>query len=912
MINNDQLLIELLRFLEFFMFPIFLLDSKMAAGKVRLNVNGMNYEIIGVDESTSYKDILCTIVKQNAGMVCPENPKKFAERKTSMRKKRLPKSERKERRRESEMKEPKIMGDAKIIYVSSEKQVKQRKKPGKCRKTKDGMRIRSKDDSDVELHRKSKRRIKSLIEKKWRDESERKMYKDMIGGINYQKSNNLKTNAQNEKQFMDDFDKISIYYLNENSAMQNPMIEDFGTQGNSRSICSLLSETTTFCNMARMKSFVKPEMTDGKIGDDKDSGIPSWESEEISSRDDNKTGLKNYEKTSSINSPKEIFEHSIASKGLYEERKDGVERKISFTEKKKYDKEAFEDIKLEEIETIDGQNGTKICLMQNECINFTKRKEDDGYERTGEKKHKGESKSDFEIEKQEEGSVDLNTSIESQNNQNTNQEETFDLQNSIKDVDEQTIIIANDINSNELGFRKSSCSNEKKLNLDSFIIIELDETGANSKNGKNKMKFLSRIGQNSKEKEKKNSEVKTEQLGLEMGQQCSAPPVTFDRDKNEHEQTSNLGKKETGEQLMLQEEKKGKFEINIKDEMLSCRERLREDLGKEKVLKGKATCFERYNEGLDQNSNKEMKSGNLEETLNHIGDGNEKKQNNITECHEIRSNDLFCPNKETGGEETCETKLLFKSGKSCMEKNDEVLGGENQTGIVITTNGMDCSRKYSNDEGLKKMERLEERKEGLHVKKFETDFRKEIANMLRRKFNNYKKKKKPANESNENVGKKEEISTEAKKWKDNEKEAIWKEYVEVCEKICEILEKLLSLDLKSVILKIELDEIRKEEEFYNDDVLEKDEKMVVQDVIEFRKYLKYVTEKSKMHRMEMREYKKAIGEIEWILASKRSFLRSFEQLFIHDRYQKLPRHLMKRRYNMKKRQEGALKETMQS
>ena len=816
----------------------------MANRQVKLNVNGMNYVITGVDKSTSYKDILCTIAKQTKDLDSKQscNGKR---RKSDAKKNKWQKPERQLHLNENEIHELKKIKYTKIIYIGQEEGEEKvgRKKGGKRNLIeKDEIKNETRDDSDVELFHKSRRRMKNIMKKKWRDESDIKIYDNGMGGISLKSLKPGKEKIQGKSCFMDDFDKISIYYLNEKSIQ--PRIEDRLRSNGSISMGGLLSKTSPGGKATQRKQAMKPLKIDCKSGDDKDSGIPSWESEEMSSKDDNK--IEHNEKTLEYENIErtcnEISNQKIACLGVCEDqRKDFVIKKINHNEMLKRDTETIaecgQDIKIKEGKKSEGENHGNQNLPGcfSEIINT-------GHERCPEFADKNiednDSISDFEIIKTDQ------VSLESKGLRlGSADKEKSQLRGKENNSDKQRRSITFDINANELNNSEKVCRKEKKFNLEnrgSFILIELDENVADCKIQNKKAE--DRNGDEFTDMRQKCvyndikgvSQLDILSMNLEMGQQCSTPLINFDKEgpvEKEGEERSNRGKdwqrKNEASQVIGNDNATSKVNNNV--------------VG-----------------GKDANGNEQIEAEEIEE--------NENDESNTLKDQLV------------GGNEANDNNNMMRFICNCED--------------AIQANNCVMPESCYTVEKSKRQEL---------ISKFVCEFAKEVQNTMTRKFEKHGEK-----EILHDCDNKEVNSGDGKKRKkEKERTMLWKEYVEICEKIYKISEKLLYLDMMIVQKKTELEELKEMENLYDDKILEKDENIIVKELVEFRRYLKKVTIASRKNRMEMKENRKIIEETEMALAMKRPLLRSLEQFFICNRSEKIPRNLIKG-YNGRKRRRSLL------
>eukprot|EP00112_Aurelia_sp_Birch-Aquarium-sp1_P002597 Seg1289.7 transcript_id=Seg1289.7/GoldUCD/mRNA.D3Y31 product="hypothetical protein" protein_id=Seg1289.7/GoldUCD/D3Y31 len=129
---------------------------------------------------------------------------------------------------------------------------------------------------------------------------------------------------------------------------------------------------------------------------------------------------------------------------------------------------------------------------------------------------------------------------------------------------------------------------------------------------------------------------------------------------------------------------------------------------------------------------------------------------------------------------------------------------------------------------------------------------------------------------------------------DLDRKKLWTEYKEMCDKIIEIAEKLLYLDLILNQKKHELQEIRANELLYEDGALDHDEKLIVRDIKDFRKYLKTVTLFSMRQREQLQENKQELEKFDRILRKKQSTLESLENMVMFKRFHDTPRQLLRK------------------
>ena len=280
----------------------------MATKSLRLHVNGTNYVVTGISDGTSYKDILCTIAKSKtedeacSGLLTLTE---MRQNKINAKRIRSPRICRKASLNDDGMKET---GDEKTGPRKSVEKFSRRRKESCSSKEKlktwkkekeasPRRKERALDDSDIETFRRSRRRLKNQIKRKAREESDVKAYQNLQNVANLprrQISTEKKQLGDKRYRSYDDVQKISIYYIDEKidkSLLDYDDIAKKACIGDSllamRNRSSSRESAASVSEVDRCDDFGHKDEA-AQNTEDKDSGIPSWESEECSSKDGNK------------------------------------------------------------------------------------------------------------------------------------------------------------------------------------------------------------------------------------------------------------------------------------------------------------------------------------------------------------------------------------------------------------------------------------------------------------------------------------------------------------------------------------------------------------------------------------------------------------------------------------------------
>lgn len=876
----------------------------MAHRPIRITVNGLNYVITGAEKAVSYKDILCTIAKQDEKIDknSPECKTKAISAKISRRCQR--KEERRCKLKINSASEKKRLKDIKIIcvenYANKEKNGKREGWGKKHLLGREQIRNETKYDSDEELHRKSKKKIKEKMRRERKDESkERKMEIVEMRP----KLKTRKPKHQHQGILTDGFDKISIYYLNEEFDTQISSMDVLWRSKYNISMGNLFTRTPAVDRTAQ--KIITPLNVACKCEDEKDSGMPSWESEELSSKDDNKMdddrtdgqeidGNSNGKMSSSTkaleSSCNEISNYDVTCLGVHAE-----ERKHSFIEKIKGREKC-------QLETLDGpcrnfksssdgeitgeKDYEKIHGWKSEsCIGKNELKGD--WHESKKNAEDGESMSDFEIINENQGSE---LPYEHKHTRKA-EEKNFPVKNE-KNVYELDRTIFTGI---EIDHSTATDGNKSKLSLEnrgSFIIIDFDikdiESRKETKNDDGVDNIVRDIVKREINGHSKISEVR--KLKADMGQQCSVPSGNINREnslKNEDCERSVRGEyirgtTDEGSLAMEKQEERCIAEINSKIKTIREQTENVPQLGKVAEL-----CeIKRGNVYIESRSVhsecvKENRTTTVEDCKCQANQKESKSSSTVRD--EMRP---FC-NKATEASEECENEeersLGHSNDKTYIDEERDLLivkGHEGSRKMHVTGNivgSIVC--KYSNDTEILLEEESESK--GPLIKQFILEFAEEIKKREVRTFSNEKFRDEIQSESAITTGANEN-------WK--ERKGICTKYTDICEKVHEVSKKILYLDLVTECKKKELEDLKTEKD---DEDLDDNETTIVTDLMEFRKHLKEVTATARKQRLQLYKNEVELEQMESVLAKKRLFVKTLEHLMAFDRYENVPRRLLK-------------------
>ena len=251
----------------------------MANGRFHLHVNGTNYIVTGSKNLTSYKDILCTIAKENDSETDMNNDESVEIQKVKAKKTKLQSSCNRGMLKKNKRRTANAALSLPITSKgggSCKKNVKRQKQEKRNREADQEYTI---EDSDTETFHRRRTKMKSLMAARWKD------------GLDKFTPNHTKTahtsllqKTTSKNQFgeqLSHFDKISIYAIDETSlkrASGENIIKD--TEYNGASKCKASSECEA--NQSRRSN----KSTEEVVQDDKDSGVPSLESEDQLPKDE--------------------------------------------------------------------------------------------------------------------------------------------------------------------------------------------------------------------------------------------------------------------------------------------------------------------------------------------------------------------------------------------------------------------------------------------------------------------------------------------------------------------------------------------------------------------------------------------------------------------------------------------------
>ena len=280
----------------------------MATKSLRLHVNGTNYVVTGISDGTSYKDILCTIAKsktEDEACIGLLTLTEMRQNKINAKRIRSPRICRRASLNDDGIKET---GEEKTGPIKSVEKISRRRKEScsskeklkTSKKEKEGSprrKERALDDSDIETFRRSRRRLKNQIKRKAREESDVKANQHLQNVANSprrQSSTGQKQSGDMKYRSYDDVQKISIYYIDEKidkSLLDYDDIAKKACRGDS--LLAIHKRSSSRESATSVSEVDRGDDLGHKSGaaqntEDKDSGIPSWESEECSSKEGNK------------------------------------------------------------------------------------------------------------------------------------------------------------------------------------------------------------------------------------------------------------------------------------------------------------------------------------------------------------------------------------------------------------------------------------------------------------------------------------------------------------------------------------------------------------------------------------------------------------------------------------------------
>ena len=901
----------------------------MSSRHVKLNINGVNYKVTGIDKAKSYKDILCTIAKQNERFDSNESLIKHKtqqkQRNVDERKTTSPKSERKAEFGVKESSEIEKLKHMKIIYVEknaeSEKGLKKRKSK-KGQTDKNETTRRAKDDSDIEVYHKSRRRMKNIMKRKCSDEADQNIYdKHVMNGISLRKAKRNIQRNHIQHSFMDGCDKISFYYLDEDPCKQKERVRGTSKSNSVSSIGGLRSKASSSCNSIKKRPSLKSLSIETKCGDDKDSGIPSWESEEISSKDDNKIEEKipeeTFESAHLIGRYNEMLNDSKMWPSLPKEKsKDCVMKKINLEQKGKFDMPIIGD-SVRYIDDMGDQKSereivpTKSDLLGDSCFAEADKRDENWPINIEKKTEDEELESDFEIIKTEH-----TESSEPKNKRHLCKDDESHL------VEERSNELIYDLNSNLIGSVKSTHGNEAKFNLEnrgSFILIDFDDI---------QVKCTSEYLKTEAKQEEKLEEVCNSTKGasqvnikpplLQKKKECLNSSISLDKESCHGKKDKKLtedGNEDRKEYLIQQEKDIRNHNNEESDNKNECQMKVQDGTQEETTEKNvkclnistqddklaidgnkpKPICLTSaamQNEGLIEAGRKTSSHDNFDCK---VDGGCEMTLDLSDQSNEYCNDESLDGKKQINSKESMNENIgkeKEQSGNGCTVDCDAEQGSLTDLSNKMNKRNGDVECTDDVSKSFYEKARNFSQKGDKLITKFISKFAKQIEHDLKAKFCRHKKDR--LFEGNDKKAVDSGIMLESN-YKGDE---LWKKYVEVCEQIYNLSQSILFIDLKMEQRKFELEQIIEGESLHKDEALEEDENNIVKEIIEFRDYLKKVTLASRKNRTELKEYQIQIDKIDLALASKRSLLRSFEQAIIQQRCQNIPRRLL-RCYNRK-------------
>ena len=871
----------------------------MTQRQARLNVNGLSYKVTGIGKTTSYKDILCTIAKQHDAM--KEPPAKF-NAKQKQRSKPAPRSVR--TLPDSDSSTKKKLKQVKILCVgkdeiSENSFIKRNVKKHQVHKTRDA----AESDSDIEIYHESRRRMKGLMKMKSRNESKQQAYNKCGRNRVETSKSNLHKNKRNG--LIDDCDKISIYYLNEKLEKKK---EHTGGEWLSRNGSPFVPKkliASSECNIEKIPSVNIP-IPESKCADDQDSGIPSWESEEISSKDDCKMEENGIEISSGFANqnyyPNDAFsniQNKIQLNTLQvlktQQSTDPLWMKAIFDEETLSSKSAIlspvhgmmqnEGVKFEREATNYSNESLRECFCEGNG------KPNENWSNSIERESVcDEVASDFEIIKMEHAeSFEPNYAISG-----SNADQRFRAFENKSPSEVETGNCIDFTNLNTIECPTASNAIKTKINLEnrgSFILIELDEiqakcTDDNPSIGLELATFLGRdYFCRQKDEASKIETLPCSEKDLHESEAIQTNREQQPTRKEEAHWSMEEVFTERPSARRRTAEKLSQNGIDIAQNLPDQHEIERSSLMlidmKDKVDGGISTMQGRSVQTVVID-NEKILDWNIQgkydkELLRWMGSTKVETMDAKEEQHENQ-------HKEKAGFYTDQHALLeLRRNTACSNLTNG-----------STDAGCGCSGFI--DKHYKNSRKFAQEEDELLVE-FANKFARQLEHDFIAKFcNQFSEEDKMAVGNNSM-----EFESTSTLSPINERKELWKEYVNVCEQIYKITGKLFLFDLKAEKSNFQLEQIKELECFHDEGSLEEDEHEIVKEIVEFRTYLKKVTITSRKNRLQLKENQSEIDRLDLQLASKRSQLMYFEDVPTRNRCQNIPRKLL-RNYHAKQSQ----------
>ena len=872
----------------------------MAQRQARFNVNGLSYTVTGIDKTTSYKDILCTIAKQHD--IIKETPAKFNDRQ-KQRSKTTPRSVRTLPDSYSSTKEN--LMQVKIISVGKDaisensflkRRVKKHQAHGSKRTD------TAENDSDIEIYHESRRRMKGLMKMKSKNELKQKAYNKY--GKNRVEASKLNVHKNQRNGLIDDCDKISIYYLHEKLEKKREHTGDAWQSRNGSPSVSKRLDVSSEYNIEKRPSVNIP-IPDSKCADDQDSGIPSWESEEISSKDDSKIEENGMEIISGFADqncyPTDVSNnqnrtHLNTCQGLkIQQSTDPMRKKAIFDKERLLATSAIVSPTYGMIQTegvkFEREAASNSNELSRECVCEGDVKANENWPNGIEKESVcDEVASDYDIIKMEHAE-----SLESNyTTSGIKAGQGFCLFEDKSLSETQTGNSIDFINLNTVENPKTPHEVRTKINLEnrgSFILIELGDSQAKctDENPSIGLEFETILGQDY---------FCRENIKASKAQQCV--------EKDSHESEAIKAHRE--QQPTRKEE-----ELWSMEEVFTERPNARTDETKKHSKNGidiaQSLPDQHANEGsslmrIDMKDKIDGGINNMQDSFAHTVDVDNET---ITNCNiQSKCDKKLLRRMKSAKLENMEAKEeqhknqhreeagLYTDQLEVLELRSNTVSSNttssNTTSSNTTSSSTDtrCSCSGFNFKHNGNSVKFSQEEDKLLVK-FANKFARQLEHDFISKFcsNFSEKDKMPIGKNIVEFGSTSTVNSI------NERKELWKEYVNVCEQIFKITGKLFLFDLKAEKSSFQLEQIKELESFHDDGSLEDDENEIIKEILEFRIYLKKVTMASRKNRLQLKENQSEIDRLELQLASKRSQLMYFESIPTRNRCQNIPRRLLR-------------------
>ncbi|XP_065070491.1 uncharacterized protein LOC135695351 [Rhopilema esculentum] len=841
----------------------------MANGRFHLHVNGTNYIITGTKNERSYKDILCTIAKKNDSETDMNDDQSVEIVKVKAKKTRLQSSCNRDMLKKNKRK----MANAALSLTktsqggaSCKKNVKKRKQEKRNREADKEYTI---EDSDTETFHQRRTKMKCLMAARLKDGLDKIM-------PNHTKTAYMsllqKTASKNQfGEQLSHFDKISIYAIDETSlkrAFSENVIKDTECDGPSKCIASFQCEA----NQSRRSN----QSTEEVVPDDKDSGVPSLESEDQLPKDEIRAEQRTADKKMKLSSC-EAFQ---INRNLTQESRyvcpcmHRVHEQSSTTPRKQL--------------TFGGQAKTELssCGHRRGRNNDIKPKSDGEYlqsfyhnlfltfhgicNKDGKEEIEKTQKTVLYCQKQ-----DLDKGIKTICNSTeiTNTKEHLKKECTVEEQVERHIVSGKkSIRASKSKRREDISTNSNSFKLESKLKTIANPTVCLQKPGDHGKLDVTVAGLKNDIEVFKSESAAEEERQSTRCQGCHGNTKQHTTLKPESVKTElNVGQAWS---------RNVRTSVGLKELYLANSDSLIED------------CRVSGNE---VDAQRPMRKDIALEEINQLVE-------NLYMRSEERKPILETPKSECGDKEIgkrehqfCEKEENIKKGSAAHDRSKK---GSMQeiTKILEVAKGLPGAVPPGND--LKTKEELD------------TDIEKQLnrfqgSSIICTKVNGW-------DENNNEIGNRP-LSMEHKSEgmlnvehecegndefghnlsEDTERKNIWDRYISVCQSIVEISERLLYFDLLYEQLTMEITQIEMQENLVDNDTLEYDEQMIIQEIIGFKKNLKEITLLSRRQGKELLENRKELIRLDTILKERKSILGNLQEFVFVKRIQSAPRQLRK-------------------